>query len=187
MISGYRAKNHPQQLAKRGPLDAVDDRRTPFEVIKAAAGLVGGPFTLDAAASVENAWCSSYYTIADNGLRQPWSGRVWCNPPYSNCADWVRKAWDEWDAGNVTAIVLLLPANRTEQGWWQTLVEPRRDSAGSPLHVTFLPGRIRSSRPQGWHPPKGDRPPFGVCLLTWKAGPLTFPAPVPNLFSEETA
>ena len=184
MIAGYRSKNHPQQVAQRGPLDAVDDRQTPREVVDAAAGLTGGAFTLDAAASATNTQCPVFYSIADDGLRKPWSGRVWCNPPYSNCADWVRKAWAEWDAGNVTAIAMLLPSNRTEQGWWQTLVEPRRDTTGSPLHTVFLPGRIRFARPQGWRPPKGDRPPFGVCLLTWTATPLTYPAPAPGLFEE---
>lgn len=185
-IVGYKARNHPQQVAQRGALDAVDDRRTPPELVRAAAGLIGGSFDLDVAASAHNAQCARFFTTADNGLRQPWSGRVWCNPPYSNCADWVRKAWDEWEAGNVTAIAMLLPANRTEQGWWQTLVEPRRDTPASPLRVVFLPGRIRFARPEGWRSPKGDRPPFGVCLLVWSAKPLNFavPSPQPELPGE---
>ena len=31
------------------------------------------------------------YTILDDGLRQPWHGRVWCNPPYSAPKLWVEK------------------------------------------------------------------------------------------------
>lgn len=32
-----------------------------------------------------------HFSIAENGLAQPWDGRVWCNPPYSNATPWIRK------------------------------------------------------------------------------------------------
>lgn len=167
-IVGFKAANHPQQTKRRGADDSIDDRRTPIEVVELASGLVGGAFDLDAAASAESAKAPRYYSIEDDGLVKPWSGRVWCNPPYSDCAAWVRKAWAEFDAGAATAIAMLLPANRTEQRWWQELVEPRRDHFGGPLSVRFLPGRIRFGHPEGWVvPAKGDRPPFGCCLLIW--------------------
>jgi len=41
-------------------------------------------FDLDPAAPVSRPWptAKQHYTINDNGLVQPWFGRVWCNPPY---------------------------------------------------------------------------------------------------------
>ena len=174
-IAGFKASNHPQQTEKRGAVDAVDDRGTDPEFF---ASLVKrfGPFTLDVAAAEHNAKAPRYYTREDDGLKQSWEReRVWCNPPYSDCRAWVQKAWDQWTLSWESAgdrpdlIVMLLPANRVEQGWWQDLVEPYRDRPGEPLRVEFLRGRMRFDRP-GWiKPAKGDRPPFGCCLLIWEA------------------
>lgn len=176
-LVGFKGSNHPQQTAKRGAKDDVDDRGTPPEFIAELEARFG-QFTLDVAAAPHNAKAHRYYTREDDGLSQPWVGRVWCNPPYSDCGAWVRKAWDEWNGamtlrlpedrtGLPSLIVMLLPANRVEQAWWQDYVEPHRDRSGSPLRVEFLRGRMRFDRP-GWEKPaKGDRPPFGVCLLIW--------------------
>lgn len=43
-----------------------------------------GEFDLDPCASIDRPWdtASHHYTIEDDGLIQPWFGRVWCNPPY---------------------------------------------------------------------------------------------------------
>lgn len=200
-LVGFKAGNHPQQIDKRGARDDVDDRGTEWAFIRELEARFGTPFNLDVAAAPHNAKAPEFYTREDDGLSQPWRGAVWCNPPYSDCGAWVRKAWAEyghpgWEPctckhgaqhhdGYGTScvygycecvaftldrperIVMLLPANRVEQAWWQEHVEPFRDRSDSPLRVEFLRGRMRFDRPGAVIGPKGDRPPFGVCLLIW--------------------
>lgn len=174
-LIAFKARNHPQQVVK----DAVDDRRTPrpfFDLLNARHS-----FTVDAAASPENALLSKFWTLDDDAFEQDWSlERVWCNPPYSDVPAWVAKAWTEMEAG-CPLVVMLLPANRTEQHWWQDWVEPYRDREGATfgplgarldgkvtLGTEFVRGRMRFNRP-GWKvPTKGDRPPFGCVILTWE-------------------
>lgn len=166
-LVAFKARNHPQQAT----LDDVDDRRTPvafFADLHRARR-----FTVDAAASHENALLSLYWTRDTNGLAQSWENhRVWCNPPFSNLEPWLAKAWAEMVLGNCESVTMLLPANRCEQKFWQRHVEPFRDdrcTSGIRLTVEFLPGRMRFGKPSSWvRPPRGDRPPFGCALLTWE-------------------
>jgi hypothetical protein len=60
---------------------------------------------------------------------------------------------------------MLLPANRTEQGWWQRQVEPYRREGS--LAVEFLPGRLRFIKHGHDRVEPNQRPPFGCCLLIW--------------------
>lgn len=165
-LTGFKAKNHPQQVNANGALDEVDDRGThpsDFDPLNDRFG-----FTLDVAAAPHNAKTERFFTRADNGLEQSWAGeRVWCNPPYSNIGDWVAKAWREFENGT-DLIVMLLPANRPEQAWWQDLVEPLRDQPRlSGLRTEFLRGRMRFIKPGQTAIGPNERPPFGCVLLIW--------------------
>lgn len=171
-LVGFKGQNHPQQLAVNGPRDDVDDRGTPPELFDPIAERFGG-FSIDVAAAPHNAKCERYYTREQDGCAQSWQGeRVWCNPPY-NATDlhhFVAKAWREWWKGGCELIVMLVPANRPEQAWWQDLVEPSRDRLGSPLTVEFLRDRRRFIRHDKGHTTvmPNERPPFGVALLVWE-------------------
>jgi phage N-6-adenine-methyltransferase len=167
-LVSFKAQNHRQQVGKRGALDKVDDRRTPPEIFNPLHEEFG--FTLDVAASDSNALCERYYTLEDNGLISPWDEqRVWVNPPYSEIRPWVEKATREVERPHgPTVVVMLLPANRTEQAWWQDFIEPgRRDGT---IEVRFMRGRLRFDTPDHDYTkqPKGNRPPFGVCLVIWR-------------------
>lgn len=83
--------------------------------------------TLDVAALPESALCREYITPEEDALASTtsWAARcpenaygikrVWCNPPYSNIAPWVEKAYHEAKHGVNTTF--LLPADAT-CGWW---------------------------------------------------------------------
>lgn len=55
---------------------------TPPYVLDALGG--ADSFDLDPCGAVDQVWRTAlqHYTVEDNGLIQPWRGRVWLNPPY---------------------------------------------------------------------------------------------------------
>lgn len=165
-LVGFQARNHPQQVAKGGAKLHVDDMATPPEVFDPLNERFD--FTLDAAASAHNAKCERYHTIEDDGLTCEWRGRVWCNPPYSDLLSWTRKAALEFSVEHAELVVMLVPANRTEQRWWQEVVEPHRDGRHPEgPRVEFLSGRPRFIRYEDGIVRPNERPPFGCCLLIW--------------------
>lgn len=90
-------------------------------------------FTIDAAASAENALCARYWTIEDDALSKSWAGeRVWCNPPYGReQVDWIEKAAQR----EADIAVLLIPA-RTDTAVWHDFIFPLAE-------VRFRRGRIK--------------------------------------------
>ena len=71
-----------------------------------------GPFTLDVAATAENAKAPAYFTADVDGLAQDWHGVVWCNPPYGKFVTpaWLAKARNEVELGHAVCVVCLVPA-----------------------------------------------------------------------------
>lgn len=94
-------------------------------------------FTLDACASTENAKCSKFYTEKDNGLVKSFQNEVvFINPPYSECYEWVKKAFTE--AFNGTTSVLLVPA-RVDSRWFHEFCFNRFVCKS----ITFIRGRLK--------------------------------------------
>lgn len=93
-----------------------------------------GPFDIDVCASPTNAKCPRYFTTADDGLSQPWTGKVWMNPPYGRgIHNWMRKAAEAGIRGSI--VVCLVPA-RVDAAWW-------REATATASLVRIFPGRIR--------------------------------------------
>lgn len=60
-----------------------DDRRTPSNVYDPLHAF--HRFTLDVAASADNAKCARFFDEEMDGLSRSWAGEtVWCNPPFSD-------------------------------------------------------------------------------------------------------
>lgn len=112
---------------------ASDDWATPWEIVHAL-----GEFDLDPCASNENHKAPDFYTKEDNGLRQPWHGRVWCNPPYSQPAlyQFCQKM-----AEHNNGILLIFA--RTGNKVWQEIIFPKATA------VLFLRKRIQFIDNQG--------------------------------------
>lgn len=92
-------------------------------------------FDLDVAADENNHKCEKYYTMKDDGLTQNWGGhRVFCNPPYSEIAKWVEKAFYETKQDN-TLVVMLLPS-RTDTKYFHNYIYGRTE-------IRFVKGRLK--------------------------------------------
>ena len=93
-------------------------------------------FTLDPCATDENAKCSNYFTIEDDGLSKDWSNDVvFMNPPYGReIKKWVNKAYKE--SLNGATVVCLIPA-RTDTTYWHDFI------FGKANDIRFLRGRLK--------------------------------------------
>lgn len=138
-------------------------------------------FDLDVAADAEAHVTERYFDRAADGLQQRWSGRVWCNPPFSDIEPWIRKAWAEmgrWE-GAPSTLAMLLPA-WTDRAWWAELVEPHRDrrhwmegngnewARAVRLDTHFLRGRTIFGHPGNREAVGCGSPPFWCVLLVWR-------------------
>lgn len=90
-------------------------------------------FTLDPAATAENAKCAKFYSLADDGLSRSWAGeRVFVNPPYGRgIGKWVEKA----ATCGAAVVVALLPA-RTDTRWFHDFIYGKAE-------IRFVRGRLK--------------------------------------------
>lgn len=89
-------------------------------------------FTLDPCATPENAKCSTFYTLEEDGLSKDWSGEiVFCNPPYGReIKKWVEKAAD-----SKATTVMLIPA-RTDTSYFHEHIYGKAE-------IRFIRGRLK--------------------------------------------
>lgn len=93
-------------------------------------------FTLDPCATSENAKCTKYFTVEDDGLKQDWSKDiVFMNPPYGReIKRWINKAYEESQKG--ATIVCLIPP-RTDTSYWHNYIFGKADD------IRFIKGCLK--------------------------------------------
>jgi hypothetical protein len=90
---------------------------------------------------------TTYFLPEQDGLVDPWFGRVWCNPPYGSRTEgpWLKRMAEHGNG-------LLLIYARTETIAWQRDVFPYADA------TLFLSGRVRFCSPSGERGDSGTAP-----------------------------
>ena len=133
-LGQFAEQRYRQRKRKRGPVvlwHKSDEWETPAEFFSALDREFH--FSTDVAALPDNAKCAHFYAPGQNGLKQPWQGVCWMNPPYGPALrQWVKKAFQSAQAG--ATIVCLLPA-RTDTYWWHEYVLPHAE-------IRYLRGRL---------------------------------------------
>jgi ParB family transcriptional regulator, chromosome partitioning protein len=104
---------------------ARTDWHSPVEAVEAARTAMGGidldPASCEAANRIVRA--TKFYSIRDNGLIQPWSGKLWLNPPYSRYAPkFVQRFIEFFASGNIEQAVLLLATHHLCTDWIKPLL-----------------------------------------------------------------
>lgn len=113
-------------------------------------------FTVDAAASGSNALADWYWDEEADGLAQDWDDEVvWCNPPFNQTKQWIRKA-----ASSRGTAVLLVPASVDTRWWYDEVLVTAHE-------VRFVLGRIRFLMDGV---PAGHVLPHPVAIVVWRPG-----------------
>jgi len=109
-------------------LNNRDEHYTPFWLFEK----LNLKFDLDVASPIGGVnWIPAikHYTELDNGLNQPWFGRVWMNPPYSAPGAWVDKFLEH---GNGVALLVV-----SRSKWFGRLWEECDALCPTPYNMKF--------------------------------------------------
>jgi hypothetical protein len=90
-----------------------DDYYTPPFIFEA----LGVEFDMDVSAPPNGVpWIPAKRSLSviDDGLTTDWTGRVWCNPPYSNVTPWAKKLIEH---NNAIALLPMSKSNWFNQVW----------------------------------------------------------------------
>lgn len=138
------------------PCGERDHRFTPPEFMQAVYKAFG-EVDLDPCGHAESPVRANHRILLSeggDGLRDNWSGRlVFMNCPFSALLKWLRRADEQWSAGNVETVVALVPA-RTDSAWFHERLIGIAD-------IYMLKGRLRFLTVQG----RGNQAPFPLMVV----------------------
>lgn len=128
-----KAVQHMRAISKR------DEWETPPELYEHICETAGFMPVLDVAATDANRKCRLRITKDDGALGMEWPFDFFCNPPYSQVADFMKQAALMVKRHRVRGIILTY--SKTDTKWWHEFVE------GKPgVKVHFVKGRVRFLR-----------------------------------------
>lgn len=119
---------------------ASDEWLTPPDVLDRVIAVLGA-IDLDPCSNEgePNVPAAAHYTKEDNGLAQPWKGRVFVNPPYGDeVAAWVTRTWEAYESDEIREAILLV-ASRTDTAWFRSLRAYHRCFVSGRLHFSGAP------------------------------------------------
>ena len=132
--SAFPEKNYKTSLKETARSNKTDCWYTPPSIVELIIQVLG-EINLDPCADDgQHIPAGKHYTFDDNGLEQPWCGKVYMNPPYSHPAVWMKKLQLEFETGNVDEAIALVPA-ATDTNWLSPVLKTQP--------VCFWKGRIK--------------------------------------------
>lgn len=91
-----------------------------------------------------------------DGLECVWGRRVFVNPPYSKVALFLKKAWEEIEAGHSDVIVFLV-FSKTDTKWFHRYIYHRSE-------IRFIQGRLTFTNNNA-KPVRNSMHPSMICIL----------------------
>lgn len=122
--TAYQEVTGKKMTAERLVASDQNEWFTPTEYVEAARKVIG-EIDLDPASSEmanETVQAKAFYAAKDDGLSQPWYGRIFLNPPYGRLAgEFINRLETEYAAGEVKSAIALVNAHCTDTEWFQAL------------------------------------------------------------------
>jgi len=134
---------------------------TPVKFIDAVVAVMGA-IDLDPASSAAaqaHVKADKFFTIDDDGLSQPWAGRVFLNPPYAMpfIKQFAARMADAWDKGEIEQGILLAN-NATDTEWFHI-------AAAACTALCFTKGRSSFLKSMAGELSEMDTPTHGQVFL----------------------
>ncbi len=132
--SAFPQINHKTSSKETARTKKTDSWYTPPSIVQLVIQVLG-EISLDPCADDgRHIEAAEHYTFDDDGLKQPWYGKVYMNPPYSHPGLWMKKLQLEFETGNVDEAIALVPA-ATDTNWLSPVLKTQP--------VCFWKGRIK--------------------------------------------
>lgn len=134
--------------------DERDTWQTPKIIIDLCREALGGGIDLDPASSAkanEIVGAEFFHTEKDDGLKHPWAGRVFLNPPYGGTDEagadiFTRKLIDEIRLGNTIEAITILNLQSMPTKWFPRISENASAHGIARKRIGFLGPRPKSGK-----------------------------------------